>query len=1367
MSRVLLATLTALVSGLAAASCGGGASSPDPGVPDVADVPEDPATDPASDALADDPRGEGPDVPEAEGDLPSDAAADLPGEPGDEGPEATDWHLPALASCAPAGPACEAYPAGAFAATIRPDFFHPYETYPEDNLPDPSDGRRVQVAAVASAGGAVTRVEIRGRDVTPLILPQAGAIDPPPPGVLDLLSQAGGFHWVHVWPLALQAGQPFFLAMHLHDAAVDGEATLPVRVTTDAGVAFEAEVPMARAAVRVTYVTTTEDFGTLLIHVRNDDALPRTLARLVVNGQDLTDAACVPLPVLAPGETALWTVPLCRPLHPGDPWTVVADFDGAPSTAAAGRVILPHYPIHAWVDEGDCPFPGANWQNYLAHREKGFDMPFLRGSFGKPGCNGATAREIVSKSAHIPDQYYLLDEWADVAGLDDTRLARLLGDEVDSDWEAKPWKVSLDARRSWGASPRMTTYIGGARHRRTGAYAGLADVQGFDIYSAACAPTILDVVIPPLRAPFDYCRAVRENQAPGPHWFYSQGIAGWGSEGARRDPDALELKVAAMSVAACGSKGLMYFMTQMERVDDVPATWDAMGEVNRVIRAVREFLREGDATGGARAGDPDVLLDAIRARDAIVVPVVNARVGEALDMVRCLFEADPHWTVKDVTTDVAVDVPADFEVADLLEVVDGAVVPVTEPAHAVGRTVTIPGVVLTNDRPYRVFVLARTADVADRMRAAVPVADAGPEPASPVLQAVATCAPPAAACDAPIVDAGLKASYRKDFFYPYEVYPEASIPDPVDGGRVQAVALAAASGNVIRVEVQGRDVTALASDAGGEEPPVEVAEIAGDDWMHWIHVWPRQVVAGQPIWVAFHSGQAWLDQAASVSVRVTTDQGVALDGNFTPAIAPVPFGYVVPDPGYASFRMHLRNASDAPRTLVRLVVDGRDVTGSACIPDRAVRPGQAVMWTVPLCAAAARGDAWTAVAEWDDGTHSVAAGRVVAPHFGIHTWPSSSDCPFPGANDANWRRHWEAGFDTPFLWKPGYAGYEGCNGANAQAILSAAEPIPGQWLMVSKDIPVDGHDTDRLMWFTGDEPDGETGTAPWGKSRHSIRLWQQTPGMATYVGGSRHRHNGAFAGVTDIQGFDIYVSACAPYILDYGTFPPLRAPFDFARAVRFNQQPLPTWFYSHGMLGATELDRQPSPAELWVEALSPVAAGTKGLMYFQSNMGAADRHPASWQAIADANRMVRGVRALLAQGDPTGQVVATPVGAVLADGIRAPDALVVPVIDVKADVEMSDVRCLFEQDPHWILADVGAAVRVAVPDDLPVAEVFEVRDGAVVPPDGVPYALGRDVVLPSVMLSEARPVRLFVLAASAEVAGRVARDLEIPSLPPP
>lgn len=1285
--------------------------------------------------------------------------------PDDPGPEAIDWHLPALSACQPAATACEAAPAELPAlASLRADYFLPYEQYPEDRIDDPAGGRRVQVAAVAVAGGTITKVEIRGRDVTPLALPR-GQSGPTPPEVLALTGD-GKMQWVHVWPLALTAGEPFLVAFHADDAALDGEATIPIRVTTDAGIALEAEVPLARPAVPVTYVTTSPDLGSILVHARNDDTVPRTLVDLTVNGLDVTDAACIASRTLQPGRTALWTVPLCRPLQPGAPWTVVARFEGAPASVGVGRVILPLFPIHAWVNESECPFPGANRDNYLAHRDKGFDMPFLRGSFAAEGCNNATAAEIVSRSAHIPDQYYLLDEWANVDGLDDSRLARLLGDEVDDRIEDKPYLVSQDAKANWLQSPRMTTYIGGARHRRTGAFAGIADVQGFDIYFAACAPSILDGALPPMRAPFDYCQAVRRNQMPGPNWFYSQGIAGWGPDESRRDPDAMELKVSAMSVAACGSKGLMYFMTNLERSAAVPATWEAMGEVNRVLRAVREFLREGDATGGARAADPDVLLDAIRSRDAIVVPVVNAKALQVVDYVRCLFETDPHWVLADVTTDVTVTIPDDFAVADLWEVVDGAVVPVAEAAFARGRELTIPGVALSNDRPYRMFVLARTADVADRMRAAVPMADVGPEPGPATLSATAACAPTLDRCATPAADPGILASLRKDFFYPYQQYPEAGIPDPVDGGRVQVTALAAASGLVTSIEVNGRDVTALASDAPGEDAPPGVTALTDDDWMHWIHVWPRQVTAGQPVFAAFHSGQRWLDESATVAIRVRTDQGDAVNGTFAPARPAVPFGYVTTPPTYDAFLLHLRNTDAAPHTLSRLVLNGRDVTDAACIPARTVDPGEAVLWTVPLCTPAARGDAWTVVAEWTDAVPSTAGGRVLAPHFGINSWPTSTDCPFPGANDANWRRHWEAGFDTPFLWKQTYANYEGCNGADAQSILAAAEQVPGQWLMVDTNTPVTGHSTDRLLWFVGDEPDSEVGDAPWNKSRRSLRHWLKTPEMATYVGGSRHRHNGAFAGVTDIQGFDIYVSACPPYILDYGNFPPLRAPFDFARAVRFNQSPGPTWFYSHGMLGKKDPVREPSPSELWVQALSPIAAGTKGLMYFQSNMGGAQRRPASWAAIAAANRMIRSVRSMLVLGDPTGQASADDPD-VLVDAIRAPDALVVPVIDAKAEVAMTDVRCLFEEDPHWRLAHVGATVRVTVPDDLGIFEVFEVRDGAVVPPAGMPYALGRDLVIPSVMLSESRPVRMFILAANASVAERVRRDLVVPELPVP
>ena len=34
--------------------------------------------------------------------------------------------------------------------------------------------------------------------------------------------------------------------------------------------------------------------------------------------------------------------------------------------------------------------------------------------------------------------------------------------------------------------------------------------------------------------------------------------------------------------------------------------------------------------------------------------------------------------------------------------------------------------------------------------------------------------------------------------------------------------------------------------------------------------------------------------------------------------------------------------------------------------------------------------------------------------------------------------------------------------------------------------------------------------------------WQAESSLLTYIGGSRSRHNGIFAGVADIQGMDMY-----------------------------------------------------------------------------------------------------------------------------------------------------------------------------------------------------------------------------------------------------
>lgn len=77
------------------------------------------------------------------------------------------------------------------------------------------------------------------------------------------------------------------------------------------------------------------------------------------------------------------------------------------------------------------------------------------------------------------------------------------------------------------------------------------------------------------------------------------------------------------------------------------------------------------------------------------------------------------------------------------------------------------------------------------------------------IESITSCAPTLNTCETQAFAFGIVANYRKDFFYPYEKYPEAHIPDPIDGGRIQIAGIAQADGAFVSISINGKDVTAL------------------------------------------------------------------------------------------------------------------------------------------------------------------------------------------------------------------------------------------------------------------------------------------------------------------------------------------------------------------------------------------------------------------------------------------------------------------------------------------------------------------------------------------------------------------------------
>lgn len=627
------------------------------------------------------------------------------------------------------------------------------------------------------------------------------------------------------------------------------------------------------------------------------------------------------------------------------------------------------------------------------------------------------------------------------------------------------------------------------------------------------------------------------------------------------------------------------------------------------------------------------------------------------------------------------------------------------------------------------------------------------------LPAVASCAPSATACAPAPSDTGIHATYRKDFFLPKSSYDEP-LADPISGGRVTIVAYATAGGNVAKVSIDGQEQLSI-SGAGASA----TVTLPANDKLDWITVWPRKVTAGEPLWVAFHSRQDFVDHATSLPIEIALEGGaIALSGSFPIQKAEVSPTYVTTNESRDLLYVHVANVAASPRSLAKLIVDGKDVTEVACIPEKTLAPNSRALWTVPLCAAKAPGSLWSVRIELADGPSAVTAGRVILPHFPIHTWPSSADCPFPGADAAAHQEHVAHGFDT-FYVRGGVYDDDDCSALASDAAVQNLAAA-GLYSMPVVGVGKGTYDAFSRVAarFVGDEADAtnEAGIAAATRNKvtQSLSSWLADPEIPTYVGGSRNRWMGTFSGVTDLQGMDFYVAACAPHITAFGKHPPLRGAYDYLRAAVVNHAPLPTWLYTQGLsevwdteLAGVTTYRQPDATELRIQAMSVIAAGGKGLMYFQTKLTQAGKYPDTWSAIGAFNRDVRSIRRLLRESDTTG--LATASGNVIVEALRHTEAIIVPLISLEAQSGPTDLECAIPlANPHWVLADQQVDVTVDVPKDLAVADVFEIRSGTLIDPSVV--VNGRQLTLPGVALSNAEPVRLFVLASSKSLRSEVA-----------
>lgn len=641
-----------------------------------------------------------------------------------------------------------------------------------------------------------------------------------------------------------------------------------------------------------------------------------------------------------------------------------------------------------------------------------------------------------------------------------------------------------------------------------------------------------------------------------------------------------------------------------------------------------------------------------------------------------------------------------------------------------------------------------------------PLAPGDGSPTGWLVPPTARCTPVPASCGGPVASTALQASYRKDAYLP--AYNELGDP-PLHGGRVQIAAIAATSGTVEGLRIDGVDPATIEAPASGA-PPFE-----------WFHVWPAELVAGQPVWVSFHSRAARWDSLAEAELVVTTSAGDAVRGPFPVRQTPAPITWVTLSDDLGTLLVHVQNRDRVAHTVGRVLIDGRDRTADGCLPSPRLEPGITALYTFPACGARL-GSAFTVVLEYTDAPAAVAVGRHLRPDFPIEAWPKSDDCAFPGATGSTFAAHAAAGIDTTYMyWTAGRR----C-GFDPATLLASGMP-PGSKVLLADDflsgasspatVLGDAHAVSGFL--TGDESDGEIydsdGVPNAAKKAAKAReLWSYYPELAVYNGAKTNKNVGTFAGMTDVQGMDLYVAACAPHTMPFGNHPPFRAAYDYLRNARDNHAPGPTWLYAQGLHSGWNKTRplvggtvhvQPDPPEILVQAMSVALAGAKGLMWFQTEQSEAQHAPERWNAIADASWMLRAVRPWLRQGDLTG--AARGPADVLVDAVRAPGAIVVPVASVHTSAGPDDIACVaaFVDEssvPHWRHAPLDAGIDIDVPADFGVADVFEVTPGGVLAV--TPAVTGRRVRI-ATHLDATHPVRLFVLASSGDARASATAEL--------
>jgi hypothetical protein len=506
--------------------------------------------------------------------------------------------------------------------SYRQDYYLSNEQYPEKVSPmNPVTGGRVH-----------------------LLLPNAATINPKLPltvsfnkGLYSITLKPGGnisaFEWVHA---QVAPDASVWVSFHTQSNGVIASLTDVTVLDADLKEVATSELPSFPSrdyGLRVTLITTRHSFSQAVVHLHNYGTSSEIITRIAIGNQVVSPS----ISSLQPGQHTVVVATLSG-YGEGDVLPVRILTGRGEHVGNGARLTKEIYPLEAWVKSSQCPypFPGANQSNFEILRSTlSLDTMFMSSA-----CN-ADVKQVANAAIDSGYRVLLTDNfYQSVTDVNNTNslAAVFLSDEGDDSVEdtARLWNKVIYQR---SINPKLATYIGGHSNHLNGMFSGIADIQGFDFYVAACAPHITGFFEQlSLRAPYDMLRNVRNNHMPLTTWLYSQGLTkNWNYM-----PHANEIAIQIAQTVLSGSKSVMLFQADV----DITKGLEVLTPLMASLSYLNETLRIADVDGAIitkNDDEVDSMVQGFQHPEGLLVMAANFK-ADGYNDILCEVFAEDHWT---------------------------------------------------------------------------------------------------------------------------------------------------------------------------------------------------------------------------------------------------------------------------------------------------------------------------------------------------------------------------------------------------------------------------------------------------------------------------------------------------------------------------------------------------------------------------------------------------------------------------------------------------------------------------------------------------------------------------------------------------